>query len=184
MTTHQFARQLTAALYKAECERYSDINEHLEILYNYASHCDHVTEFGTRHGSSTYAFLYSQPVALHCYDVERLGEVGVFELLAPELEVDFHFHQESTLECTIVETDLLFVDTLHTYDQLKAELTRHANKVQKYIVLHDVVTFGQQGELPGTKGLRPAVDEFLAEGKFKKALSLENNNGLMILKRK
>jgi len=35
----------------------SDINEHLEVLYNYASKCESVTELGVRSVVATWAFL-------------------------------------------------------------------------------------------------------------------------------
>lgn len=37
----------------------SDINEHIETLYNYALQANHITEMGVRFVSSTWAFLNS-----------------------------------------------------------------------------------------------------------------------------
>jgi hypothetical protein len=69
-------------------------------------------------------------------------------------------------------------DTWHAYDQLKAELRRHAHK---YIMLHDTTTYGQHGESPGHGGLWPAVEELLALGTFKVKARYANNNGLTVL---
>ena len=79
--------------------------------------------------------------------------------------------------------DLLFIDTLHDYEQLKEELFVHAHKVRKYIVLHATTTFGQAGETPGRRGLWPAVEEFLALGTFHVKERYDNNHGLTILER-
>ena len=75
----------------------------------------------------------------------------------------------------------MFIDTLHTYDQLSEELRLHAPKARKYIVLHDTTTYGEGGETPGHQGLWPAVEEFLAEGCFRLGARNTNNNGLTVL---
>jgi hypothetical protein len=93
--------------------------------------------------------------------------------------------------------DLLFIDTWHCYLQLKKELTRHHSKVNKYIILHDTVSYANVDEksademgvlnhietnLP--KGLWSAVEEFLYENKNWVVWEKKpNNNGLTILKR-
>jgi hypothetical protein len=81
----------------------------------------------------------------------------------------------------IEETDLLFIDTRHDYDQLREELRRHADKVRKYIVLHDTTTYGERGETPGHQGLWPAVEELRTEGNFRLQARCTNNNGLTLL---
>ena len=58
---------------------------------------------------------------------------------------DFHFTVGDTKAIDIEETDLLFIDTLHTYDQLAAELARHGMKARRWIVLHDTTTFATNG---------------------------------------
>ena len=98
--------------------------------------------------------------------------------------VNFEFIQASTTDVEIEETDLLFIDTLHVYEQLKAELGKHAGKVRKYIIMHDTVTFGTHGELSGTTGLMPAVNEFLASNPQWKIKEVYTNlHGLTILER-
>ena len=47
----------------------TDINEHLETLYNYGIKCDHITEFGSRFGDSTVALIHSKPKAMISYDL-------------------------------------------------------------------------------------------------------------------
>jgi hypothetical protein len=62
----------------------------------------------------------------------------------------------------IEPTDMLFIDTFHVYEQLRRELALHAGKARRFIVLHDTTTFGEKGEREGSRGLWPAVAEFLA----------------------
>jgi glycosyltransferase involved in cell wall biosynthesis/Flp pilus assembly protein TadD len=168
-------------LYLAACLTPSDIHEHLPVLYFLARQCDHVTEMGTRTGVSTTALLFAQPGRLVCYDRVKLPTVGRLEAVAGRTE--FHLHEADVLEVDIEETDLLFIDTWHVYEQLKEELRRHAGKVRRYIVLHDTTTFGERGEAEGRRGLWAAVEEFLAEGRFGLRQRLENNNGLTVLER-
>jgi hypothetical protein len=159
----------------------SDINEHLPTLHELAKDCQHVTELGTRSGNSTLALLAAQPRRLVCYDLVRLPQVDQLAALAGQTE--FVFHQEDVLQADIEETDLLFIDTRHTYDQLREELRRHAARARRYIVLHDTTTFGERGEAEGQQGLWPAVEEFLSEGTFRLKQRFTNNNGLTVLER-
>src|SRR5207244_1668383 len=143
-------------LYEQACSIPSDIHEHLPTLYQLARECRHVTEMGTRAGVSTAALLYAQPAVLVCYDLERLPELD--RLLAAAGRTKVLFRQEDVLVADIEETDLLFIDTWHVYDQLRKELALHAGKVRRYIVLHDTTTFGEYGEAEGQRGLWPAVE--------------------------
>jgi GT2 family glycosyltransferase len=173
------APRTLAGLYAAACRTPSDIYEHCPTLYALAKECRHVTEFGTRTGVSTTALLYAQPEVLVCYDRRQLAPVAQLQALAGRTQ--FVFHQADDLTVDIDETDLLFIDTWHVYEQLQAELRRHAGKVRRYLVLHDTTTFGEVGETPGHQGLWPAVEEFLRQGSFRLRQRYANNHGLTVL---
>jgi tetratricopeptide (TPR) repeat protein len=166
--------------YHEACALASDINEHLPTLHELARECRHVTELGTRTGLATLAFLWAQPGKLVCYDPVRQPEVDGLKALAGHTE--FVFRQEDPLRAELEETDLLFIDTLHTCEQLKAELRRHAARARRYIVLHNTTTSGERGEAEGQRGLWPAVEEFLAEGGFRLKQRFTNNS-LTVLER-
>jgi GT2 family glycosyltransferase len=168
-----------ALLYETACATPSDINEHLPVLHALARECRDITEMGTRTGVSTTAFLYARPAKLVCYDCVKYPEVNRLAALAAPTE--FVFYQQDVLTVEIEPTDLLFLDTWHVYEQLREELRRHAGKVRRYIVLHDTTTFGEYGEKAGHRGLWPAVEEFLAQGRFRLKDRYENNNGLTVL---
>lgn len=171
------------ALYRAVRTIVSDMQPFCEVLATVAEEYQHITEFGTRQGISTVAFLYSQPRVLHTYDIERLPDIDIIESVAGDTE--FHFHLEDTLTATIEETDVLFIDTLHTYQQLYAELLRHAEKVRSLILLHDTVAFGQVGE-DGGEGLVKAIYDFQQHDlgkKFDVLYHYETEPGFTCLKR-
>jgi glycosyltransferase involved in cell wall biosynthesis/tetratricopeptide (TPR) repeat protein len=170
-----------ARRYHRACLQPSDINEHLATLAGLARGCRHVTVMGTRNGISTTALLYARPQVVVCYDRVRHPEVDELARLAGRTELVFH--QEDVLGVDIEPTDLLFIDTWHVYDQLRAELQRHGEKARKYIVLHDTTTFGEVGESEGHRGLWPAMEEFLKPGTFRLQVRYENNNGLTVLER-
>ncbi len=142
----------------------TDISEHLPTLRLLVSLCDHVTEFGVRSGVSTQAFLTTNVPSIH-YDIDPQP----FAFPSPH-----SFIQADTLKIDIQPTDLLFIDTEHSYEQLSQELALHANKVRKYLVFHDTTTYDE--------ALTPAIVEFLKDHKDWKLLAQYlNNNGLTVL---
>lgn len=172
-------------LYLAAKQTPSDINEHVPRMREIGASCDHITEFGVRTGVSTAAWAAARPKKLLCYDLARLAEIDRIEEAAKDVGIEFVFHQGDVLTATIEPTDLLFIDTLHVYDQLRAELARHAAQVRSWIVLHDTETFGHSGEVPGSRGLWPAVEEFLQEHpEWVVHQRYRHNNGLTVLTRR
>lgn len=161
-----------------------DIREHLPTLTKYADQCEHVTEMGFRIGTSFCALLLAQPRKLITYDIELPAE-PVQDLLNVAGDTQCVFHEASTLDVEIEPTDMLFIDTLHTYTQLKKELELHGNKSKKYLMFHDTVTFGKRGEDGKEPGLMDAIAEFcLINPHWHVAKHDLNNNGLLILERK
>jgi hypothetical protein len=175
-------------IYNQKCSTPSDINEHLPTLKRYAEECDHITEMGVRWVVSTFAFMMGKPKTLISYDIDPLENWGISteELTtgANKNGIDFKFKLANTLELEIEETDLLFLDTDHTYNQVKGELSLHGNKSKKYIIFHDTTSFEFQGTNGDTIGLWPAIEEFITENPHWKIYErFRNNNGLTILKR-
>lgn len=177
----------------------SDINEHINTLYEYGKECSHITEMGVRWVSSTWPLIYSNPKKMISYDIVRDNNIDEVIELATEYNIDYEFIENDVLNITIEPTELLFIDTLHTYNQLSLELKRHSENVSKYIILHDTTTFGYNDEfvynhasdilksiISEKIGLVNAVNDFLETDNGKKWSIKEvftNNNGLTILKR-
>jgi predicted O-methyltransferase YrrM len=167
--------------YNFACFNPSDINEHILVLTEYANLCEHITEFGTRKGMSTWAWLGSKAKTIRCFDVDE----KVKDYLEPHIlavknhapDKDFTFTCVNTIadKLEIEPTDLLFIDTDHTYEQCSKELQMHAHKVKKYLIFHDTALYQE---------LNKAINEFLEfnkEWKIKEVLL--NNNGLTVLER-
>lgn len=175
----------------------SDINQHLSTIKRYAEQCDHVTEMGVRNVVSTWALLAAKPKKIVTIDImpRPIEEAKMF---AEEENIEFEFRLGDTANENFIieETDLLFIDTWHIYEQLKREFELHANKSRKYIILHDTTLFADIGEGhtyedavikvgQNRKGLWPAIEEFIdSTDDWYIKERFTHNNGLTILERK
>lgn len=170
--------------YKKVLDKPSDINQNLHILYDIAKQCSHVTEMGVRKGVSTRAFLNTD-VTLISYDIIFNYEVDLLFKLAKKLGKNVRYIRADVLNIDIEETDLLFIDTYHVYEQLKQELNRHAKKVRHFIAFHDTYTFGLRGENnKDNKGLLTAIIEFLIQNPEWRFKFFETkNNGMTVIER-
>lgn len=192
---------ITKTIFEEEYEKVCKIkegviSEHLPKLRELASQCSSITEFGVGPGHSTRAFLTTS-AKLRSYDLNYFFDVGeLFKIAKEKYNKDVFYWVGDVLQKEIENTDLLFIDSLHTYNQLKAELTMHANNVNKYIIFHDVFTFGlvneqfsykgnteEVNDLPNI-GLLPAILEFLQKNpEWKINYFSINSNGLLVIER-
>ncbi len=157
------------------CNTPSDINEHLRTLKEYADRCETVTEFGVRSCVSTYAFLASSAKKVTSYDI--------LDVAVPTVD-KFTFICADDLEVVIEQTDMLFIDTLHQYNQMKQELALHSGKINKFIAAHYTKIFGRNSDDGTVGGLMDALEEFLAANKeWRICYHTDNNNGLTIIER-
>ena len=155
----------------------SNMKGHINVLFQLAFGQESVTELGTGMGVSTAAFVAARPRVLSCYDFQRTSAIDEIQISSGPTE--FRFFEQNTLESTIEPTDVLLIDSTHTYDQVKRELKLHAKQVRKYIIFHDIGPFGivawtswsendgkpviwtENGTPCTVKGIRPAIYEFL-----------------------
>jgi len=182
-------------IFKRKKNEPSDINEHMETLLKYASSSDSIVELGVRAMVSTWAFILGKPSKLTCVDLyppsKYLNDNGAFqsiaEMICKDLGIEFTFIVGNSLEVEIPKTDLLFIDTLHSYEQLSKELELHSGNVKKWIILHDTESckdyfVDSYGDLMG--GLRYSISGFLdAHPEWATKEVFTNNNGLTILER-
>lgn len=180
-------------LYNEVLHQNNEISELLPFLVDYGQRCDHITEFGVQNAYSTTAFVFAKPKYLRCYDVRpRRVQVDILENEARKLNIDFKFHQADVREIEIEETDLLFLDTWHVYSQMKIELEKHAHKARKFIICHDVITYGFVGATDGNvmnlppdeRGIWLAIQEYMAlHPEWELDFHTEKSHGLAVFKR-
>lgn len=180
------------SIFNELCQTKSDIQEHLPTLKEYTEKCDTVIEMGVCTAKSTHAFIAGKPKKLLSIDnrhpdsiTGKIGLVDSLYSLCKENNIEFEFLLASTLDIEIEETDLLFIDTWHTYHQLKKELELHGNKAKKYLIFHDTTSCEFKDEDGGNIGIWKAINEFLeSNSHWEMHKRFTNNNGLTILKRK
>jgi hypothetical protein len=187
----------------------SDINEHIETLYNYSKECTSVMELGVRGCISSWAFvrgLLDNNNTTKKFFMNDIVNCDIDHLLnsTKDLPIEVKYEWISDLDLVVNENyDLVFIDTWHIYGQLIRELNKFSKITNKYIIMHDTETYkinSEEGcgktieermEQTGftreeiVNGLQLAVDEFLEknnEWKIKEVFT--NNNGLTILQKK
>lgn len=162
-----------------------DIGEHLPLLKQLASECPYVTEIGLGLVISTWAILQGlteNPSFYRFYvgiDIAQppIDNMALAQSEAEKNGISFRFQRANDLYIDIEPTDLLFIDSMHTYCHLTYELETFSPKVRKYIAMHDTSEpwgdrndgeyTGNYSEYPAhysrrKKGLWPAVQDFLS----------------------
>ncbi len=152
-----------AEAYRKACEAKTDIQAHVPRLRALAARCRHVTEFGVRYGTSTVGLLAGLAVGpgreYVGVDLKPTPKRKKLRELAESHGVTYTHLENCTLHVQPRKTDLIFFDTKHTFDQLSAELDRHAGFARSFLVFHDTVTFGDRGH-GGGKGLLEAIANY------------------------
>ena len=197
--------------YKTLCNTYLDINEHLPTLYKYAKECNSVLECGVRGCVSSWAFAYglidnknniTKKLILNDIEVCDIDDLLFNTKNISNLQLEYKWCSDLDLEVS-ENVDLVFIDTLHVYGQLKRELEKFSKVANKYIIMHDTTIdeiYGEPVRLNCdieymskitnytydelTKGLKFALDEFLFDNNDWVIHEIFiNNNGLTVLKK-
>lgn len=165
-------------LYTERCARPSDIRDHLPALAALAAQCLTIAEFGVRGGNSTVALLFGlSPFGperaswghphLYSYDIDLCLETRqIIEaaISSTGSTVNWTFQPADTATVEIPLVDMLFVDTLHTYEHVLAELRPSVlAQVRTYLAFHDTILFRGHDEYSETgAGILQAILERLA----------------------
>ena len=200
-------REELTKLYEQHASTPSDINEHVPVLRKLAKECSSVVEIGIRSMVSTWGIVLglsenTNPSRSYLgIDLQNppLEKLYLIKRLAEDNEISFQFLAANDMEINIPQTDMLFIDSMHTYCHLTYELNKFESKVNKYITLHDTSPpwgytddyeyRGDYSEYPAEisrtkRGLWPAVEDFLASHPDWKLIERRfNNHGFTILKR-
>ena len=129
----------------------TDISQHLPILAEYASKVGMVVELGVRGGVSSLAFLRgltrsaASARSLVGNDIVACGYEQL-EPLGAALGIRVSFVRGDAATIDLPSRDLTFFDTWHVYAQLRRELRHHAPRTRRYLLLHDVIVDGIEGE--------------------------------------
>lgn len=194
--------------YTQRCQTPSDINQHLPHLRRLAMKCSSVVEVGVASMNSTWGILQGlseSPDENKSYkgiDLYRPNEemLNYAKAIANEHGVAFSFVQGNDINPNVdIEiSDMLFIDSLHTYAHLTTELEKFSPKIRKFIAMHDTSEpFAYEGEgyngdyseYPDSvdrqkRGTWPAIWDFLVRHpEWKLQERHFNNFGFTVLKR-
>jgi glycosyltransferase involved in cell wall biosynthesis len=161
-----------------------DLNKHVATLKEYAAKCEHVTEISKRR-ESTIALSAGEPAALVSYQIEDDPIYGRVEELRKEAGLQYHRIKSHEINPgDFAETDLLFIDSRHTFERSNWELSNLGSKVRKYIIFHDTELHGNQGEDGKQPGLLAAIRAFTrANPEWRVAWHTSEQYGLTVLSR-
>jgi hypothetical protein len=185
------------SIYRRHCEAGTAISAHLPRLRELAAGLDTVVEFGVKRGASSSALLLGAKRVVS-FDVIATPEAKALKEVAGER---WDYRIEDSRAADVPECDLMFVDSLHTYEQVRAEAV-HADRARRYLVFHDVSTFGEVGAVGETgrqswtyvagrgsvpmqhRGIRPAIDELMIRDPSWRIIERRvESHGLLVLAR-
>ncbi len=138
----------------------SDINEHLQTLFDLARECTTALELSCQGTNSLYSLAAglacslsaastSQPLKLYYINPNQFDH-GNFCQWCALAGVSLRFFSESSIKFDakkIEELDLLFIDSVHSYFHVLSELRTFAPITKKYIVMHDTTIDAHLSEL-------------------------------------
>lgn len=185
-------------LYRRHVAANSAISPHLPRLRELAESLDTVVEFGVKRGASSTALLLGAKRVVS-FDVVATPEAHALQAVAGDR---WQYRLEDSRQADIPDCDLMFIDSLHTFDQVDAEC-RHADKARRFMVFHDVSTFGEVGALGETgrqswtyvagrgsvptehRGIRPAIDHLMIRDPSWRIIERRvDSHGLLVLERR
>lgn len=186
------------AFYAAQCATPTAITPHLPRLRELATGLSVAVEFGVKNGASSSALLLGARQVMS-FDIKETPSARRLQELAGDR---WAYRLADSRTADVPAADILFIDSLHTYQQCDAELRAHAWKIQRYLVFHDVGTFGEVGAdgesgnhswqyQRGTScpsdylGIRPAIDALMIRDPLWRIVArYTDSHGLLVLERR
>lgn len=161
---------------KRTSDPYKDIAIRMPDLVRHARNCKTVVEFGVRTGNSTVSFLHGG-CEVWSYDIEKPEFIPTDDIASK-----WHFTLADTRTLPdIPECDILFIDSEHIEDQVRAEL-KMAHRCKRYLIFHDIIqSFAHDAN---RRGIGFPILDFMWEHKQWKILELLfDPQGLLVLEK-
>lgn len=191
--------QSIESIYEKHCLANTAISPHLPRLRDLAANALGCVEFGVKRGASSSALLMGCD-RVTSYDVVETREARELEAIAGE---QWSYRIEDARKAVVPDAELFFLDSLHTFEQVRDELAAHGHKAGRWLVFHDTATFavvGADGEtgrqkwtyVPGKGsvpldclGIRFAIDNYMIKHpEWRIAAHYPDSHGLLVLERR
>ena len=169
---NQFHEEISSLHRKAHGEEYTA--HHSEMFARLSNECVSYRELGVNQGATAACAAIAGIKDLHLIDID-LKPFRPYEHLFEGYALKLY--EGSDLEVPgLYPVDFLLIDSLHTYEHVKKQLTVHSPYVDQYILIHDSAA---------KLGIRRAVDEFVAESNDDWVLTLHypKNVGYSLIER-
>ena len=181
-------RQSLEIHYQRIIDLKTPISHHMPALRELADQCVNAVEFGVKRGGSTVALLLGCG-ALTSYDIAHTKHADAIKQYAGD---SWTYNLEDSRTAKPFPADLIFLDSLHTYGQVKAELAHWGDYARRFLAFHDTVTFGYVGadgetgnHDPDVVGIMPAIAEFMdARPEWVVRSHDTESHGLLVLERR
>lgn len=172
------------AAIKRVLSTHNDVNQHLPKLIELAKQCDTVEEITRRH-ETTIALAVAAPKKLRSrlygFGVDDKMKRQIVYLVPPETEFDFVTSEKYEPTWDIEECDMFFYKCPHNYHDLQVDLPRWAEKVKRFIVIHDTQAHGAKWEGEIGPGLSAGMKDLVDTGKWFVAYHSGEQWGLTVL---
>ena len=133
-----------------------DLNEHALALKQLATDAGTVVELSKRR-ESTACLLAGRPRQLVSFQREPDSLIDALHFIVKQTNPlpiqTFTTHAGDSLDVTIPDCDVLFVDSIHSASRIYAELAKHGDKVAKKIAIRGTAAFGDVAEGGNEPGL-------------------------------
>lgn len=170
-----------------------DLNEHIDTIRGFASHCQHITAFvKRREWNAILAAAHPATLIVHQTERDPVFLLRVREALIECPEKHFrtiatyttHDGSDSLKAEPAGDTDMLVIDTVHSGERLSQELDRHAKGVARFIMIRGTGSFGFKEEGGTGLGLYSAMMWFLEHNPdWFVAFHTDRQYGLTVLSR-
>lgn len=160
--------------------------EHVCVIASVASKCSTAVEFGVRRGVSSVSLAYglssskSKHRKLTSYDIQEPSfKWSQFENYCKDAKVEIEFHIENSRKIAIPRTDILFIDSFHSYSHFMEEIRIHESKASKFIIMHDSSKTGTYGLKDQDSGYDQDHDyhKYDKQGMYNAAIDFERKYG-------
>jgi len=133
---------------KASSNQYGQgICYHMPAIRYFASQSRVIVELGMNGGNSSRGLISGRPEIFITCDIKAQATSTHLKNLCNANKIDFTFFLKKSIEIEIPNSDLLFVDSNHSYGNVIKELTLHAPKINKFILFHDTDFGGVTGAI-------------------------------------
>jgi len=150
---------------------------HEEIRRCLSDGCESYTELGVNQGATLAAAVLHGAKTVMGYDISLVNywpAAPLFSKYVGHSGTELGVFAANSLEISLDPVDVLYIDTVHNFKQLSAELNLHSNKVNRYIICHDTNS---------SMGLRQAIKQFLTLSKWRKVNDCREGTGFTTLAR-